>query len=204
MAMPEGSPHILAPTLLEYWAVRRRLRSPRASWAGVRLARWQGAPAGSVVVVCGLAGALTSGREPGTVLVPEQVGLADGTTMRCDGELVRALAGAARSLGFEPETGPVLTAPSLVAGAARADWARRGFVAAEMETGLLAKRRLRVATVRVILDSPEHGISQEWQTPARAMLRPDLWGELWWLCRTAPAYALRAADVLQLGLRRLG
>src|SRR5258708_19645434 len=59
-----GAPHrylvmrsveILAPTFLEYWAVRRTLPHARASWAAVRLARWKCAPQDSIVVVCGLA-----------------------------------------------------------------------------------------------------------------------------------------------------
>ena len=152
------------------------------------------------MVVCGLAGALTSGVRPGTILVPERVGLPDGRVMCCDPALVHALTAAAHALGFQPDTGPLLTARSLVVGAARDDWARRGFVAADMETGLLATRHPRVATVRVVLDSPDQGISREWLRPAQAMLRPKLWGELFWLCRVAYPYALRAATVLKGGL----
>ena len=195
--------HILAPTLLEYWAVRRTLPTAAARWAGVGLARWQPAREGSIVVVCGLAGALVPGLRPGTVLVPGSVGLPDGTMVHCDAELVRALVAAARTLGFRPVTGPLLTAPAFVAGAARQQWAGRGFVAADMETGLLAERNLRVATIRVVLDSPERGISREWLSPASAVLRPEIWGELFWLCRVAPPYALRAATVLKVGLERL-
>jgi hypothetical protein len=194
---------ILAPTLLEYRAVRRTLADADVRWAGVSLARWKRARDGSIVVVCGLAGALTPGLLPGTVLIPELVGLPDGRTVYCDVELVHALVAAARTLGFEPDTGPLLTAPSLVVGAARQEWAERGFVAADMETGLLAERHLRVATIRVVLDSPDHGISRQWLRPAGALLRPRLWGELFWLCRAAPPYALRAARVLKAGLERL-
>ena len=155
------------------------------------------------MVVCGLAGALAPGLCSGTVLVPELVGLPDGRTMRCDRELVQALVTAARTLGFQPNTGPLLTAPSLVVGAARQEWAGRGFVAVDMETGLLAERNLGVATIRVVLDSPEQGISRDWLRPAGAMLRPRLWSELFWLCRVAPPYALRAARVLKVALELL-
>ena len=194
---------VLAPTLLEYWAARRTLRGADVRWAGVRLARWKGARDGSIVVVCGLAGALTRSLRPGTVLVPERVGLPDGRTMRCGPELVHVLVTAARTLGFQPDTEPLLTAPSMVAGPARQEWAHRGFVAVDMETGLLAGRSLRVATIRVVLDSPDHGISRQWLSPAGAWLRPRLWSELFWLCRVAPPYALRAARVLKAGLERL-
>ena len=163
---------ILAPTFLEYWAVRRHTRTlPHAhtSWAGMRLARWKGTPQNSIVVVCGLAGALAPGLPPGTVLIPDRVGLADGSIMHCDPVLVQALVAAARNLHFRPDTGPMLTARSLIVGGDRHDWYQRGFVAADMETGLLAGQNLRVATIRVVLDSPEHGISQDWLRPARAL-----------------------------------
>jgi hypothetical protein len=194
---------ILAPTLLEYGAARRTLLGADVRWAGVRLARWKGARDGSIVVVCGLAGALTRSLRPGTVLVPGRVGLPDGRTMDCDFELVQALVAAARTLGFEPDAGPLLTARSMVVGPARQDWAARGFMAVDMETGLLAGRNLRVATIRVVLDSPDHGISRQWLRPAGTLLRPGLWSELFWLSRVAPPYALCAARVLKAGLERL-
>ncbi len=187
---------ILAPTFLEYWAVRHTLPHACASWAGVRLARWKGTRHG-IVVVCGLAGALAPGLTPGTVLIPERVGLADGRIMHCDSTLVQALMEAAHALHFRPETGPLLTAPSLIVGGDRHHWFQRGFVAADMETGLLAGRNLRVATVRVVLDSPEYSISPDWLQSTRALLQPTLWRELFWLSRMAPRYALQAAHVLK-------
>lgn len=188
---------ILAPTLLEYWAVRRTLPHARSNWTGVRLTRWKGTRQGSMVIVCGLAGALTTGLNPGTILVPEQIGFVDGRTMPCDPELVQALMTAAHSLHFQPHTGPLLTSQSLIVGDARRDWSQHGFVAADMETGLLAEQSLRVATIRVVLDSPEHGISPAWLHPTTALLQPPLWRELFWLARAAPQYALRAAQVLK-------
>jgi hypothetical protein len=194
------SVEILAPTFLEYWAVRRTLPHARTSRAGVRLARWKGASQGSIVIVCGLAGALAPDVRPGTVLIPDRVGLADGRIVHCDPTLVQALVTAAHTLHFRPHTGPLLTAQSLIVGDDRHGWSQRGFVAADMETGLLAGRNLRVATVRVVLDSPEHGLSPDWLRPTRALLQPPLWRELFWLSRVAPQYALRAAHVLKVGL----
>ncbi|HEU5230317.1 MAG TPA: hypothetical protein VFU49_21035 [Ktedonobacteraceae bacterium] len=191
---------ILAPTFLEYWAVRCMLPSARVSWVGVRLARWQAPYQSTGVIVCGLAGALASGLAPGTVLIPDRVGLADGRIMRCDPAFVQALVTAASILRLRPETGPLLTAQALMVGVSRHDWARRGFIAADMETGLLAERNLRVATIRVVLDGPEHDISADWLRPTRAWLQPSLWQELRWLSRMAPRYALRAAHVLKVGL----
>jgi Phosphorylase superfamily len=191
---------ILAPTFLEYWAVRCILPHARASWTGVRLVRWKGARQGSIVVVCGLAGALAPGLRPGTVLIPNWIGLADGKIVYCDPTLVQALVTAARTLHFQPDTGPLLTAQSLIVGSDRHDWSQRGFVAVDMETGLLAGQNLRVATIRVVLDSPEYGLSPDWLHPTKALLQPRLWRELFWLSRVAPRYALRAAHVLKVGL----
>jgi hypothetical protein len=194
---------ILAPTSLEYWATRCILPRACVQRAGVSLARWQRAGhavSASIVIVCGLAGALVPDLRPGTVLIPEQAGLPSGELIPCDPVLVQTLVTAARGAGFQPETGPLLTASSLIVGAERSEWVRRGFVAADMETGLLAEQNLRVATVRVILDTPEHNISQEWLQPARAMRQLSLWRELFWLSHAAPRYALRAARVLKYGL----
>ena len=194
------SVEILAPTFLEYLAVRCTLPHARVSWTGLGLARWKGAHQGSIVVVCGLVGALAPGLRPGTILIPDRVGLADGGIMHCDPALVQALVTAARTLHFQPDTGPLLTARYLIVGGDRLNWSQQGFVAADMETGLLAGRNLRVATIRVVLDSPEHGISPDWLRPTRALLQPSLWRELFWLSRIAPRYALRAARVLKVGL----
>jgi hypothetical protein len=202
--MRRDAVQILAPTLLEYWAVRRVFRNANVVRTGVALARWHGTTAnGSILIVCGLAGALVPDVQPGTILVPEQVGLPDGRVMRCDPALVHALAEAARGWGIPTETGPMLTAPALVTGADREVWARRGFVGADMEVGLLANRGARVATVRAVLDSPSRDISQLWLRPAEVALRPRLWGELLWLTRAAPAHSLLAARVLRAGLERL-
>ena len=195
---------ILAPTVLEYWAVRYVLPRARTRRAGMQLARWKGACEDSIVIVCGLAGALVPGLPPGTVLIPEKIGLADGRIIHCDPTLVESLVEAARTLHFQPDTGPLLTAGSLITGSDRHDWAQRGFVAADMETGLLAERNLRVAAIRVVLDSPEHGISSEWLRPTRAILQPRLWKELFWLSYTAPRCALRAAHVLKAWLDTRG
>lgn len=188
---------ILAPTLLEYWAVRYTLPRARASWTGVGLTRWQGPRQDTSVIVCGLAGALTSGLRPGTILIPAWIGLADGNRVQCDPALVEALATAARSLRLPLDTGPMLTSQTLIVGDERHTWSQRGFVAADMETGLLAGRNLRVATIRVVLDTPEYGLAPDWLRPTKALLQPPLWRELFWLSRVAPQYALRAAHVLK-------
>lgn len=191
---------ILAPTFLEYRAVRHMLPQAHARWTGVQLTRWPGPGEHSRVIICGLAGALAPDLPPGTILIPDRVGLVDGSFMHCDPALVEMLRTAARALRFQPETRPLLTAPSLIVGEDRHTWLRRGFVAADMETGLLTRWNVCAATIRVVLDSPAHGISADWLQPGSALLQPQLWREFSWLCRVAPRYALRAAHVLKIGL----
>jgi hypothetical protein len=153
-----------------------------------------------MVVVCGLAGALAPGLPAGTVLIPEWIGLADGGVLQCDAALVQTLVTAARTLHFRPDTRPLLTSPSLIVGNDRHHWFRQGFVAVDMEMGLLAGQNLRVATIRVVLDTPEHDLSPNWLRPTWALLQPLLWQELLWMSSVAPRYALRAAQVLKVGL----
>lgn len=197
---------VLAPTALEYWAVRSMRTAANVVRAGVSLSRRPEMPA-DVAIICGMAGGLEPELAPGTVVIPHRVGLADGRIFVCDEVLVQALTAGARSLGFEPDPRPIVTSPTFVTGPDRGYWSRRGFIAADMETGLLAERGLRVATVRVVLDSPSRDISDTWMRPRHAALRvmapagwPSLLGEFSWLCRAAPWYSVRAARILRAGL----
>jgi hypothetical protein len=190
----------LAPTQLEYWALRVVKPAVEVRRCGVRLSDRQRRAEFDATVTCGLAGSLLAAVEPGTVLIPQLVRAPDGSVARCDPMLWGALMLGARSLGFNPETGPLLTSENLITGSARDDWARRGFVAADMETGLVAATSPRFASVRVVLDSPSRPISDHWLAPSRAAQRPSLWSELIWLAYVAPRYALRAARVLKAGL----
>jgi hypothetical protein len=65
---------------------------------------------------------------------------------------------------------------------------------------MLAAITARVAAVRVVLDTPRQEISPAWERPARAALDPRHWSEGWWLLRTAPRYARRAARVVEAAL----
>ncbi|HEU5424732.1 MAG TPA: hypothetical protein VFU72_14400 [Nitrolancea sp.] len=197
--MPEsGSPRVLAPTVVEYLAARLVLGRHAPRYAGVGLRRWQGTPGDAPVVVCGLAGALTDDLPSGCVLIPENVALPGGPPRDCDPELVAAFTTAARSLGYEVRSGPLVTVPVLASSEARARLTASGFAAADMETALLPDK-LRIATVRVILDTPQRPLSARWLKPTAA-LRPALWPELLWLARHAPAYAYRAGRVVRAGL----
>lgn len=185
-----------AATPLETWAARRRLpRGTAIERVGVGLRGWF-PPAVGPFVSCGLAGGLSEALRPGTIVIPEWVGLVSGERLRCHPPLVAALVAAARRLGYEPVTGPLLTTPRLVTGRARRDWSARGFGAADMETGLLLQWSARGAAVRVILDSPHRDLSATWEQPWRILREPRIWPQGCWLGLTAPAYALRAAAVV--------
>ena len=193
---------VVAATRLEARAVHRAVAGARIVEAGVGLERLRAPVAGDAVVSCGLAGALRPGLPTGSVVVPDRVLRPDGEWLDCDPGLVQILVAAARGLGMEPERGSLATARVLVRGAAREQWARRGCVAVDMETGLLSAAR--VAAVRVILDTPDREISEVWRHPALALLRPAVWGQAAWLFREAPRCAARAASVLAAAVRSAG
>lgn len=191
---------LLAPTLLEFLTLRLARPASPVRRAGMRLSRWTPPSEGGAVVVCGVAGALAADLAPGDVLIPDVVHSSDGDSRVCDPRLTGALRAAARSLGFNPIRGSLLTADNIVTGPERERWAARGFVAADMEAARVPPN-LRVATVRVILDAPWRSISAKWDHPARALVRPEMWVELAWLARFAPVFAYRAARIAEAGLR---
>jgi len=186
-------PTVVAATRLEARAVRRALPGMRTVLTGVGLTRLQTAPSGPMVT-CGLAGSLRADVPTGTVVVPRCVLRPDGGALWCDPQLVAALLAGARRLGVEPVVGPMVTTARLITGNQRAGWAERGCVAADMETGLLDAER--VASVRVVLDTPERELSGAWVHPLRAVLQPGAWADLPWLLREAPRCARLAAEVL--------
>lgn len=194
---------LIAPTSLEHWALKRRLPGHVSTRCGVALRSWRRRRCIRGVVICGLAGSLVPDLLPGTVLVPEIARTESGSTLVCDPEFRSALIQAARFKGYVVDTRPLLTASRLITGREREHWAIRSFAAADMETALLANQRLRVATIRVVLDAPTHPISQGWVAPARALIHPGMLTELAWLAWNGPQFALRAADVLGGGLTDL-
>jgi len=184
---------LIAATSLECKALRRELPEARIVQVGIALANLK-VPLGETVVSCGLAGGLRMDLPTGTLLIPRQVCRPNGSVMPCDDELVEALTQGARSLGIEPVFDPLLTADSIVNGAARETWASQGYAGVDMETGRIAASR--VAAVRVVLDTPARELSAEWRTPLWAMLKPSNWPQAVWLAREAPRAARLAALVL--------
>jgi len=184
---------IVAATSVERKALRRALPDVRIVLAGVGLAHLR-EDLGDTVLSCGLAGGLRKDLPTGTLLLPRKVRRQGGGTLQCDEALVEALAIGARTLGVEPVFDPLLTAESIVNGAARAYWARQGYAGVDMETGRLTAPR--VAAVRVVLDTPENEISADWAVPWRALLKPSNWPQARWLAREAPRAAALAAAVV--------
>ncbi|HEY7199632.1 MAG TPA: hypothetical protein VIC57_05445 [Candidatus Dormibacteraeota bacterium] len=192
----QDGPLVVAATAIEARAVRRARPGARLVRSGMALSRLD--PAGrrppGPVITCGVAGGLVLGLPTGAVLVPSRVLRPDGEMVACDPALVEALAAAARRLGHEPELGPMATAPELVVGAERAVWAARGCVGVDMETGFLDAARL--ASVRVVLDTPERELHPAWRRAVTALWRPAALAQLPWLLVETPRCARLAAAVL--------
>jgi adenosylhomocysteine nucleosidase len=183
----------IGATGLECKALRRAMPSARVVRGGIALAELD-APLAETVISCGLAGGLRDDLPTGTVLVPREVRRPDGSLLRCDVELVEALAESARRLGLEPIFDPLVTADGIVTGPARTQWAAQGYAGADMETGRIAARR--IAAVRVVLDTPRRELSPEWLRPLRALRSPRNWAQAAWLAREAPRAAKRAAEIV--------
>jgi hypothetical protein len=197
---PTSSPEaivIVTALALEANAVRRERPNAAVIEGGIALAKLRERPRGTVVM-CGVAGGLRADLPTGTVLLPRRVRRPDGRELECDAELVAAFAAAARCLGAEPVFDALLTSAGIVNGAARLEWAGRGYAGVDMETGLIEAQR--VAVVRVVLDTPQHELSTDWAQPIRAMLKPSNWPQAAWLAREAPRAARLAARIVAQGI----
>jgi hypothetical protein len=188
---------VVAALPLEANALRRERPNAAVVEGGIALARLR-EPLRGTVVICGVAGGLSADLPTGTLLVPRRVRRPDGREIECDAELVAAFAAGARRLGVEPVFDALLTANSIVSGAARLEWAARGYAGVDMETGLIEAPR--IAAVRVVLDTPQHELSTDWVHPIRAMLKPSNWPQAAWLAREAPHAARLAARVVAQGI----
>jgi hypothetical protein len=188
---------VACATSLEAHAARRELIGVRVVETGIGLKKLR-EELGDVVSSCGLAGGLRRETVGGTIIVPDWIRRPGGSTLYCDPELSAALLKAARDLGFQVLSGPLVTTTELVRGSERTRWANGGYAAVDMETGLLEAPR--VAAVRVILDTPTRELSGEGMRPIRAMTKPWNWPELLWLARVAPERARTAARVVKAAL----
>lgn len=188
---------MVTATGLEAWAARSRLPAwVRVERAGIGLSRRRAGAGSGPVILCGLAGALSEDLAPGSVVIPDWVGLPGGERFPTDPALTSRLREASRGLGWDPCSAPVVTLPGLATGPARQRWAACGFGAAEMEAALVMRTGAPTASVRVILDGPRDEISQLWKRPVVAAARPWLWPQTIRLAIRAPGYALKAASIV--------
>jgi len=136
--------------------VRMGMGHAKAGAAGARLAPTL-AP-GRPVAIVGIAGGLEAGLQPGQLVVADALQPPDGAE-----PLVLPHAGAVadhlRTLGRDVRIGAVACSTTIVHGAARAELARGGALAVEMESVWLARavRQHPLVVVRAVGDTERHG-----------------------------------------------
>jgi hypothetical protein len=197
--MPNSAPAVLAATGLEAAAVRRHAHGATVIETGVALVKLPAGARYGSAISCGLAGALREGLPTASVVIPEWVGTTSGESIPCDPALTARLRATARELGYSVVEDPILTSSGLVVGEDRAQWARRGFAAVDMESARIPANA--IAVVRVILDTPLRELSPEWINPMRAFMNPKNWRQGMWLAHEGPRCAEIAAKVVGSALR---
>jgi 4-hydroxy-3-methylbut-2-enyl diphosphate reductase len=144
---------------LEARALRRGLPRDAVLRTGMGPARSKRAVPGirsrqaNAFAVAGFGGALTGDLAPGDVVVATEV-RTGGTVRTCPSAPL--LATALRAAGLTVHTGPIVSADHVVHGAERAELARSGALAVDMESAFLAEAAGDgpLAVVRVIVDTP--------------------------------------------------
>jgi 4-hydroxy-3-methylbut-2-en-1-yl diphosphate reductase len=154
---------VVAPLRIEALAVGGRVTvagmgRKRASAAGARLAA-DLATTGTAVALVGAAGGLDPTLRPGQLVVATEVRTTEGDLVR---ELPSAerIAHDLRQGGADVRTGPLVTAPRVVRGPARAALAGTGAMAVDMEAAWLAAHldAHPFAVVRSVSDTSERGM----------------------------------------------
>jgi 4-hydroxy-3-methylbut-2-en-1-yl diphosphate reductase len=147
---------IVAPLRLEAAAVG-------GTRIGMRARR--GLPPGPLLLA-GVAGAVVHDLPPATLVVADRIllpGPGDGAALVGAGTVTgvalagaEELAAALRAAGLSVRVGAIGGADAVVTGAARAEWAARGAIAVDLESGVLARTGRLAAVVRTIVDTPIH------------------------------------------------
>jgi 4-hydroxy-3-methylbut-2-enyl diphosphate reductase len=149
---------VLTPLRLEAFAIRSArtgvsvLRTGMGPERSRTAARAADLPA-DAVAVAGLAGALDASVRPGDLVVASEVRGPEGS-VACPG--AEALALLLRRRGLRARVGPLLSSPRLVRGRERAQLARGGALAVDMESAWLvaAAAGRPFAVVRAVVDRP--------------------------------------------------
>jgi 4-hydroxy-3-methylbut-2-enyl diphosphate reductase len=158
---PEAALTILAALRLEALAIGGNvivtgMGHAKAGATGSRLAHTL--PPGRPLAVVGIAGGLAPGLEPGQLVVADALHAPDGADPILLPQAA-AVAAALRSHGRDVRVGAVACSTSIVHGAARADLARGGALAVEMEWVWLARALVDrpLVVVRAVGDTERHG-----------------------------------------------
>ena len=156
--MTASSTTVVAAMRLEAMAlggrvVRTGMGHRRAQHAAAALAA-RLAP-GAPVVLAGISGGLASHLVPGDVIVATEVHDPEGGTRALDHGDAQAVAAALGARGRRVHLGPVVSSTTLVHGERRAELARSGALAVDMESAWVADalRAQRLVIVRVVADT---------------------------------------------------
>jgi 4-hydroxy-3-methylbut-2-enyl diphosphate reductase len=159
--MPTSSATVLAALRLEALAIggeviRTGMGHAKAGATGARLARTL--PEGCPLVIVGIAGGLASPLVPGQLVVADELHPPDGAPPIALPGAEEVAAELDRD-GRDVVVGPVACSTSIVHGTARADLARHGALAVEMESVWLARALTGhpLAVVRAVGDTANHG-----------------------------------------------
>jgi 4-hydroxy-3-methylbut-2-enyl diphosphate reductase len=144
----------------EYLALAGRVGDARLDRCGMgpdRVREWLPALDGfdeGALVIAGVAGGLSYELRAGDVVVASEVRDAKGREVLREGA---PLAAELRAMGLRVHVGPIVSSDHIVSGAEREKLAATGALAVDMESAALvravAKRDVRVAVVRVIVDT---------------------------------------------------
>ena len=153
-----GGPTVLAAMRLEALAlggrvVRIGMGHRKAEGRALGLAAEL--PPGAPVVLAGISGGLDPGLLPGEIVVATSVRGPDGDERTLGAADGAAVAAQLRGTGREVHLGPVVSSPTLVHGERRAELARSGALAVDMETAWVAAAlgAQRLVVVRVVADT---------------------------------------------------
>ncbi|MCI2418223.1 hypothetical protein MOQ72_12360 [Saccharopolyspora sp. K220] len=145
-------------------SVRRTGYGPRRS---VRSATALAAADFDVLVIAGLAGGLDADLRSGDVIVADEL-RGPGGIVHCPSAL--SLAAELRRAGFPVHCGPIVTTDHVVHGTRRAELARTGALAVDMESAALAEAAgsRPFGVVRVVIDTGRQPLLRP-GTPSRAL-----------------------------------
>ncbi|HET8588218.1 MAG TPA: 4-hydroxy-3-methylbut-2-enyl diphosphate reductase [Nakamurella sp.] len=135
--------------LPEKWR-ERVLRTGSGPTRAARAADGAAVRSADAVLVAGIAGGLDPSLRPGDVVVADRVIGPDGAETTCGS--ARMLAARLRADGLPARVGAVVSSDRLVSGPRRAELARSGAVAVDMESAALVATDRPTAVVRVIAD----------------------------------------------------